>query len=129
MLRKTWGGGQRLSERRTEPGRLGPRVGGGGREARREGGREGGGRASWSRQAAGARASRVGSAVSMAVPDSARGKTTPALLPRSPHPRGPHPRSPLLPTRLLSPPAGPSSPATCCHCPGVHGGWREGGAA
>lgn len=98
---------------------------GGGREARREGGREGGGRASWSRQAAGARASRVGSAVSMAVPGSARGKTTPALSPRGPLPAAPPP----VPSRLLSPLAGPSSPATCCHCPGEHGGWREGGAA
>lgn len=44
MLRKTWGGGQRLSERRTEPGRLGPRVGGGqgGPEGRREGRRRAG---------------------------------------------------------------------------------------
>lgn len=84
------------------------------------GGEGGGGRASGSGRAAGA-GERCPRAVSMAVRGAAGGKPTPAPSPAA---------SSLAPapcSGFLSPPARPSSPATCCFCPGEPGGRPAGG--
>lgn len=88
--------GPQASAPRAKPER--PDRGGGGEEAEREGAKEGGGLASWSRQAAGARASLVESA------SPQRRRTQPEV-------RGPLPGPP----RVSAPP--PPRPASCLGSP------------